>query len=299
VRAVGRPAFLDWPKGGCRHSSTIMAIKYVKPSFPVDAFAGTADYYRRFRIPYPDALLRDLIARVGLGSQAALLDLGCGPGRLTLPLAPQFHAVVALDLEPEMIQVGRRVALERGLTNLTWKISKAEELDAAPESFYLITIGEAFHRFDQQRVSQQSLSWLKPAGGIALLGCNGVTVGDEPWQRIVAEVVRTWTQGSGRPSQPVQPDGSPEHMQNVLREAGFTEVANHTFVQPYVWTVDSIVGNLHSTSFCSERVLGSNADQFRSALTSALLKVDPSGRYPQNVHFGYTFGRKPIAAGWA
>jgi len=70
----------------------------VKPNFPRDAFAGTADYYVRYRVPYSGRLLRDLVDRAGIGRWpssglglrtwascpgACLLlpgDLGCRPG---------------------------------------------------------------------------------------------------------------------------------------------------------------------------------------------------------------------------
>ena len=40
-------------------------VAYVKPDFPVDAFAGTAPYYVQYRVPYPAGLLQDLRARAG------------------------------------------------------------------------------------------------------------------------------------------------------------------------------------------------------------------------------------------
>ncbi len=76
--------------------------EYVKPGFPADAFAGTADFYVRHRVPYPERLLKDLMARACVGGGGRLLDLACGPGRLTLALAgklqhPQRKGTLAED----------------------------------------------------------------------------------------------------------------------------------------------------------------------------------------------------------
>lgn len=65
---------------------------------------------------------RAIIARAEIRKGMRVLDAGCGPGRLTIPVAehvgPDGH-VVALDLQPEMLaRVSRRVA-EQGLTNVT------------------------------------------------------------------------------------------------------------------------------------------------------------------------------------
>ena len=50
-------------------------------------FAGTAWHYARYRPGYPPAFLDDLTQRLGLDGTGRLLDLGCGTGQLTLPLA--------------------------------------------------------------------------------------------------------------------------------------------------------------------------------------------------------------------
>jgi SAM-dependent methyltransferase len=45
-----------------------------------------------------------------------LLDLGCGTGRLLLPLAREGYSVVGVDLSREMLDVARRRAAEEGLS---------------------------------------------------------------------------------------------------------------------------------------------------------------------------------------
>src|SRR5579871_385466 len=89
---------------------------YDKPHFPPDAFAGTASYYLRYRVPYPQALLKDLIQRAGITGEGRLLDLACGPGRVAFGLVTSFRETWAIDLEPEMVEVGKEEAARRGVT---------------------------------------------------------------------------------------------------------------------------------------------------------------------------------------
>jgi ubiquinone/menaquinone biosynthesis C-methylase UbiE len=49
---------------------------------------------------------------------SAALDVGCGPGILTVRLAGLFEEAVGLDPDPEMIAEGRRAAEERGIANI-------------------------------------------------------------------------------------------------------------------------------------------------------------------------------------
>ena len=271
-------------------------VEYVKPDFPLDAFAGTAIYYLRYRVPYPEVLLRNLIARAGATGGGRLLDVACGPGRVALALVSSFREVWAIDLEPEMIEVGQQEATQRGVNTIKWMVGKAEDVQAPPASFELITIGEAFHRLDQQRVAKQALQWLQPGCCLATLGSYGVMEGNEPWQRIVADIVRRWTsraRPSGEGSAQPKPGSGPEHNELVLRETGFEDVASYQFVEGHTWTIDTIIGNLYSTSFYSKKVLGDNAAAFEADLRAALLAHDPSGTYRETLRFGYTIGRKP------
>ena len=73
------------------------------PNLRSDAFSGAADAYLRYRPPYPPGLLTDLLARVCVPTDGVLVDLACGPGRVALDLAHAFQAVMAIDLEPEMV----------------------------------------------------------------------------------------------------------------------------------------------------------------------------------------------------
>ena len=97
------------------------------------AFAGTAEAYFRYRPPYPKTLLASLVTQAHLPGSAVLLDLACGPGRVTLDLAASFEHVHVIDLEAEMIEVGRREAARRGVRNVEWRVGRAEEASIGAE----------------------------------------------------------------------------------------------------------------------------------------------------------------------
>jgi hypothetical protein len=174
-------------------------------------------------------------------------------------------------------------------------VGRAEDLEASPASFELITIGEEFHRLDQQLVALLSLRWLKPGCCVATLGSYSILSGEGPWQRIVVETVNRWTSPNSpisRDSQRRKPGGGPDHNERVLREAGFAEVASHPFVEPHEWTIETILGYLYSTSVCSGQLLGNKTDSFEADLKTALLSYEPAGTYREDIRWGYTLGRK-------
>jgi predicted TPR repeat methyltransferase len=48
--------------------------------FGTDLYRGSAGYYDRYRLPYPEAMLADLIMRAEVSGRGRLLDLACGTG---------------------------------------------------------------------------------------------------------------------------------------------------------------------------------------------------------------------------
>jgi cyclopropane fatty-acyl-phospholipid synthase-like methyltransferase len=67
----------------------------------VSAFSGpVAEFYARFRRGCPDAVVDRLAAALGLDVRSRVLDIGCGTGQLTLPLAARTRAVVGARAAP-------------------------------------------------------------------------------------------------------------------------------------------------------------------------------------------------------
>ena len=266
------------------------------PNFRPGAFAGVADDYVRYRLPYPRALLDDLLARAAPPPNPRLLDLGCGPGRASLPIAHHFAEVVGADPEPAMIEAARREAARLGVTNARWTIGAAETFEAPAGSFDLVTCGESFHRFDQPKVAALAFGWLKPSGCLATLGSGYQDSGEAPWGRVLAEVVRRYV---GTPVLRLHGSPNPTHAEGladqeaVLRAAGFDPVVSYDFEAPHEWSLEALLGFQRSTSFLSRAALGERHAAFEAELSAALLAVESSGRYAETVAFGYTLARKP------
>ena len=86
-------------------------------------FRGSAAYYIRGRPPYSRSLASTLAIEVGLDGLGRLLDVGCGPGTLTITLADQFEEVIGLDPDAEMLAAaGRAIAAN----NIRWVQALAE-----------------------------------------------------------------------------------------------------------------------------------------------------------------------------
>jgi SAM-dependent methyltransferase len=133
-------------------------------------YLGSAAHYRSGRPPYSPELETFLADELGLDGSGRLLDGGCGPGMLTVRLAPLFTDAIGLDPDADMLAECRRAAEDLGLTTISWVQALAEDLpDAAPGPFRLVTFGQSFHWTDEQSVAETVYDLLEPGGTLALI----------------------------------------------------------------------------------------------------------------------------------
>ena len=98
-----------------------------------DADIGSVGCPSKVR-PADDIELRGLRAeRLFRGKD--VLDIGTGDGRLTWLIAPMARTVVGLDPDPEGIREAAREAKRRGLANVRFKVSIAQDLGVGRERF--------------------------------------------------------------------------------------------------------------------------------------------------------------------
>jgi SAM-dependent methyltransferase len=133
-------------------------------------YQGAAAHYRVGRPPYSPQLEPLLTAELGLDGCGRLLDGGCGPGILTLRLSHLFEEAIGLDPDLDMLTEARRVAEERGITNVRWVRALAEDLPAAaPGPYRAVTFGQSLHWTDEARVDEAVYDMLEPGGALALI----------------------------------------------------------------------------------------------------------------------------------
>jgi SAM-dependent methyltransferase len=133
-------------------------------------YLGSAAHYRYGRPAYSPQLEAVLTREAGLDGHGRLLDVGCGPGVLTVRLAHLFGQAVGLDPDAEMLAEGGRAARENRVMNIRWVQALAEDLPAAaPGPYRLVTFGQSFHWTDEQRVAETVYDMLEPGGALALI----------------------------------------------------------------------------------------------------------------------------------
>jgi SAM-dependent methyltransferase len=107
-----------------------------------------------------------------LPEHGRVLDVGCGYGRIALPLARAGYAVHGLDLSPSMIEPARAVADAEGLV-VGWAVASMTNLPYASESFdAVICLWSAFNELleEDEQVRTIAEMWrVLDGGGFAFI----------------------------------------------------------------------------------------------------------------------------------
>jgi SAM-dependent methyltransferase len=132
------------------------------PSFE-PKFGQAADEFQRYRPDYPPALYDQILAHVPEQRRSVAMDLGAGTGRVTAHLVLYFREVISVEPDHAMAAKIAEHFPQVAIRDVT-----AEECVQQPESVDLITISNALHWMETDRVLANALAWLRPGGILAV-----------------------------------------------------------------------------------------------------------------------------------
>jgi len=256
-------------------------------------YLGSAPHYLRGRPPYAPGLADALRRILALDGRGRLLDVGCGPGVVTLPLAHLFTEAVGLDPDPGMLAEGARRATDAGVENITWMRARAEDLPVGLGRFRMATFAQSFHWMDRERVAGIVFEMLEPSGALVhisdLKGDGARDRADDelphalPPFELIRELVRDYLGPVRRAGQGFLHYGSPDGETIVLRNAGFQDPERVQLPAGGVQkrTADDIVAWVYSLSSSAPHLFGDRLEEFETGLRHLLDDASPSGLFAE------------------
>lgn len=141
-------------------------------------FGAAARDYAVAAVHIAGADLDCMLAEAGLRGGEQVLDVGSGAGHSTLHFARAGADVIGLDLTPEMVETGRRLAAEQGLANARFERGDAEALPFPDDAFDLVTCRLCAHHFaDVPAALREMRRVLRPGGRLLL--CDSMAPEDD------------------------------------------------------------------------------------------------------------------------
>jgi SAM-dependent methyltransferase len=107
-----------------------------------------------------------------LRPSAVIADIGAGSGYYAFRISPKvpLGKVMAVDIQPEMLDFLKRRSAELGITNVVPHLGKVENLALPPGSLDAALLVDAYHEFSHPAEMLASLFHsLKPGGRVFLL----------------------------------------------------------------------------------------------------------------------------------
>lgn len=163
---------------------------------PPDAFGRSAREYELGRPAWPEELLDEVVAQLGLRPEASALDLGAGTGKLTRSLVPRFERVVAVEPDTAM-----RAVLEEVVPDAEALAGRGEAIPLGDEEVEAVFTAEAFHWFAGPESVAEIARVLRPRGALVILWNIPVEyphMGDEAEAVIQEAFARGGEPGLGR-----------------------------------------------------------------------------------------------------
>ena len=134
--------------------------------------------YRESRIQLTTAFFAALARAAKVAGNDDLLDLGSGPGEVTLGMAPYGGRMAAIDCEQPMLDELARRARSAG-REIRMIHTRVEEAPLDLGHFRLITIGQAHWFMHHPGTFERLDRWLAEGGTVAL--CISLNVSSSPW----------------------------------------------------------------------------------------------------------------------
>jgi SAM-dependent methyltransferase len=212
-------------------------------------FESIAESYHEARPEYPDELFDELVAAAGLSAGARLLEVGCGTGKATIPLAERGFEITALELGPELAATARRNLAGYDRVKV---VQQAFEAWQQPEGqrFDLVYSATAWHWIDPVVRYERAWQALRPGGHLAIWAAEHVVPPEDgdPFFRQIQDVYDEIGEGVPPGTAFPVPGKLPTHVAAIEGSGLFAVMLTSEFIWSRRYTTEEYIALLNTFS---------------------------------------------------
>lgn len=197
-------------------------------------FDKAASLYQHARPDYPDELYADLLTLTGIRPGARLLEVGCGPGKATEPLARRGFAITAVELGPSLAAEARRRLA--GLPGVSVVTSSFEGWEPPGGTLFDLVYAATAWRWVDPGIGYAKAAALLPHGGwLAVWNAeHAFPAGFDPFFTEIQQVYEALGEERVEPWPPPRPEEHADATAAEFEDSGRFTVAG---VRRYVWAL--------------------------------------------------------------
>jgi SAM-dependent methyltransferase len=240
-------------------------------------FEQVPELYDRARPHYPARLFDDLSALGQLPAAARIIEIGCGTGQATLPLAQRGYRVTCVELGEQLASVARRRL--SGFPAVEVINANFETFRPRRGEFDCVVAFTAFHWIDPRVRYAKAASLLNDCGKLAVVATQHVLPpeGDGFFVDVQADYEAVVPDDPGaKAGAPKHPDTIPDLSEEMTASGNFRNVAVRRYVWDVIYTADEYIGVLNTYS--NHRALDDDTRERLLTRIHQRVETRPGGR---------------------
>ena len=263
-------------------------------AFDPHRFETAVPYYARHRLAYPGRLIARVVDETGLEPGDAVMDLGCGPGTLSIPFALAGMRVTAIDPEPSMLAAARDAARAAGVA-IDAREGSSFDLPAGIGPFRLVTMGRSFHWMDRAATLAALDGVVTADGALAFFDDDHPKTAENAWRQALRDLSDRY--GRAEASH-ILAEKAPDFRsrESLLLDSAFGDIEKFGVVVRHERDIEDIVGLALSLSTSSIQALGERRAEFERELRAILTGLSPSGRFVEIADMSVQVARRNRAS---
>jgi SAM-dependent methyltransferase len=209
-------------------------------------FDEVADLYDEVRPRYPEALVEDILELSGIPAEGRILEVGCGPGTVTVAFARRGYRMVCVELGQRLAALA--VENCRAFPGVEIIHSSFEAWELEEHAFDLALSAEAFHWIPPEIGYPKAARALKDSGAIALIWILRRDVETDIY-RAIDKVYQEQAPQFENPDKTI----TPEWLEGIIREnlatfGGFGKVTIRRYPWSQTFTAEEYIKLLKTSS---------------------------------------------------
>jgi SAM-dependent methyltransferase len=217
-----------------------------KPMRRRESFDVVAEDYDVYRSPYPPEVVDAVVTSSRLQSGSSVLEIGCGTGQLSVPLAQLGVRLVAVELGPHLAAYAQRNL--KLFPNAQVEVGPFEAWPLPRQKFDAVLSASAFHWLDPAIRFTKVAEALRPGGRVTILHVHHVRGGTTGFFAETQPFYIKWGLSDDPFFQPTTPDDAPIMYPELDQAPEFRAVERHRYEIPRSYSTAAYIGWLRTDS---------------------------------------------------